>query len=57
MIYAETKTNAYNPTTIPPEWHGWINYVNDLPPTTVRVVGAGLGNQWRSEGSRAVWGH
>ncbi|KIY96401.1 NADH dehydrogenase [Monoraphidium neglectum] len=34
VIYAETKTNAYNPTTIPPEWHGWINYVNDLPPTT-----------------------
>lgn len=35
VIYAEKRTNAYNPTTIPPEWHAWINYINDYPPTTV----------------------
>jgi NADH:ubiquinone oxidoreductase subunit len=39
VIYEERRTNAYNPTTIPPEWHGWINYINDSPPTSVSVVG------------------
>lgn len=24
----------YNPSQIPPEWHGWLNLINDLPPTT-----------------------
>jgi NADH dehydrogenase (ubiquinone) 1 alpha subcomplex subunit 12 len=33
--------NNYNVTTIPPEWHGWINYVNDYPPTTVSTPAAG----------------
>ncbi len=23
----------YNPTSVPPEWHGWVNYVNDYEPT------------------------
>ena len=24
----------YTAGSIPPEWHGWINYINDFPPTT-----------------------
>jgi len=39
VIYGERATNKYNPTTIPAEWHGWINYVNDNPPATVRTKG------------------
>lgn len=31
VIYAD-KTH-YNPTSIPPEWHGWVNYINDYPPS------------------------
>ena len=23
----------YNPTSVPPEWHGWVNYINDYEPT------------------------
>ncbi|WIA20533.1 hypothetical protein OEZ85_004928 [Tetradesmus obliquus] len=23
----------YNPSGIPPEWHGWLNYINDFAPT------------------------
>ncbi|KAG2498676.1 hypothetical protein HYH03_003420 [Edaphochlamys debaryana] len=23
----------YNITSVPPEWHGWLNYVNDYNPT------------------------
>ncbi|PNW76647.1 hypothetical protein CHLRE_11g467767v5 [Chlamydomonas reinhardtii] len=26
----------YNPTTIPPEWHGWLNYINDYNPTNTQ---------------------
>jgi NADH:ubiquinone oxidoreductase subunit len=36
VVYAERRTNAYSATTIPPEWHAWVNYVNDFPPTEVR---------------------
>ena len=24
----------YSPSSIPSEWHGWLNYINDYPPTT-----------------------
>lgn len=38
VVYAEkdlgTPYSKYNPTSIPPEWHGWVNYINDFPPTT-----------------------
>ncbi|GBF90494.1 NADH dehydrogenase [Raphidocelis subcapitata] len=34
VIYAEKRTNAYNPTSVPPEWHAWLNYINDYEPTT-----------------------
>ncbi|GFR45166.1 hypothetical protein Agub_g6551 [Astrephomene gubernaculifera] len=23
----------YNITSVPPEWHGWLNYINDYKPT------------------------
>lgn len=23
----------YNITSVPPEWHGWLNYMNDYEPT------------------------
>lgn len=26
----------YNPTSIPPEWHGWINYMYDYDPATFK---------------------
>eukprot|EP00877_Chromochloris_zofingiensis_P010716 jgi/Chrzof1/5899/Cz16g19250.t1 len=31
VIYKDKS--SYNATSIPPEWHGWINYINDFPPT------------------------
>lgn len=33
VVYKE-RTPPYkpNPTSIPPEWHGWINYINDFEP-------------------------
>jgi NADH dehydrogenase (ubiquinone) 1 alpha subcomplex subunit 12 len=30
VIYADGTT--YNPTSVPPEWHGWLNYINDVCP-------------------------
>lgn len=36
VIYKEKRIfgpNSYTPTSIPPEWHAWINYINDYPPT------------------------
>uniref|UniRef100_A0A7S3QL95 NADH dehydrogenase [ubiquinone] 1 alpha subcomplex subunit 12 n=1 Tax=Dunaliella tertiolecta TaxID=3047 RepID=A0A7S3QL95_DUNTE len=30
VMYKDTFD--YSPSTIPPEWHGWINYVNDYTP-------------------------
>ncbi|KAL6754584.1 NADH:ubiquinone oxidoreductase B17.2-like subunit [Haematococcus lacustris] len=27
------NTFDYNATSIPAEWHGWVNYINDYPPT------------------------
>ena len=27
-----------NPTSIPPEWHGWINYINDYEPGNHKFV-------------------
>jgi hypothetical protein len=41
-IMYKDKSN-YNPTQIPPEWHGWLNYINDYPPTTVGAAGARSG--------------
>ena len=32
VVYADKVD--YNATSIPPEWHGWVNYINDYPPTT-----------------------
>ena len=26
VVYGNMDT--YNPTSIPPEWHGWLNYIN-----------------------------
>jgi NADH:ubiquinone oxidoreductase subunit len=34
VVYKDTFD--YNPTQIPPEWHGWVNYINDFPPTTYK---------------------
>lgn len=31
VLYKDTFD--YNSSGIPPEWHGWVNYINDLPPT------------------------
>ncbi len=31
MVYANTFN--YDATSIPPEWHGWLNYINDFNPT------------------------
>lgn len=31
VVYKDTFD--YNPTSSPAEWHGWLNYVNDYPPT------------------------
>lgn len=25
--------NTYSPSIVPPEWHGWLNYINDFAPT------------------------
>jgi hypothetical protein len=38
VVYAE-RTPPYkpNPTSIPPEWHGWINYINDYEPGNHKV--------------------
>jgi NADH dehydrogenase (ubiquinone) 1 alpha subcomplex subunit 12 len=33
-VYKDTFD--YNPTQIPPEWHGWVNYINDFPPTSYK---------------------
>jgi NADH:ubiquinone oxidoreductase subunit len=33
VVYGDLKN--YNPSSICAEWHGWINYMNDFPPTTV----------------------
>lgn len=36
IVYADqyigTPYSKYSPTSIPPEWHGWVNYINDFPP-------------------------
>ena len=38
VVYKE-RTPPYkpNPTSIPPEWHGWINYINDFEPGNHKV--------------------
>lgn len=30
VVYKDTFN--YNPTTVSPEWHGWLNYINDNTP-------------------------
>jgi NADH dehydrogenase (ubiquinone) 1 alpha subcomplex subunit 12 len=30
VVYADKFD--YNPTSVPPEWHGWLNYINDYEP-------------------------
>ena len=30
VMYADTFD--YTPSHIPPEWHGWLNYINDYTP-------------------------
>lgn len=30
VIYKDMST--YNPSIVPPEWHGWLNYINDFDP-------------------------
>jgi NADH dehydrogenase (ubiquinone) 1 alpha subcomplex subunit 12 len=32
VIYKDMST--YNPTSVPPEWHGWLNYINDFDPVS-----------------------
>lgn len=34
MVYADHVSFDYNSTTVPPEWHGWLNYINDYAPPT-----------------------
>ena len=36
VLYKDTF--SYNASSIPPEWHGWINYINDAPPTTHEYI-------------------
>lgn len=31
VVYADKFD--YNPTSVPAEWHGWLNYINDYAPT------------------------
>ncbi|KAF8062791.1 NADH dehydrogenase [ubiquinone] 1 alpha subcomplex subunit 12 [Scenedesmus sp. PABB004] len=31
VVYSDL-TN-YNASVVPPEWHGWLNYINDFAPT------------------------
>lgn len=31
VVYKNMST--YNPSIVPPEWHGWLNYINDFAPT------------------------
>lgn len=30
VVYANKK--EYTPTSVPPEWHGWLHFINDLNP-------------------------
>jgi NADH dehydrogenase (ubiquinone) 1 alpha subcomplex subunit 12 len=30
VVYKDMS--MYNPTSVPPEWHGWLNYINDFDP-------------------------
>lgn len=34
MIYGDKAD--YNASSVPPEWHGWLNYINDYTPKEVR---------------------
>lgn len=41
VVYKDpTPPYKPNPTSIPPEWHGWINYINDYEPGTHKFAKA-----------------
>jgi NADH:ubiquinone oxidoreductase subunit len=33
-----TYTKLADPSKVPPEWHGWLHYTVDTPPTEERYV-------------------
>lgn len=37
VVFANsTHYTGQNPTVVPPEWHGWLHFITDDNPTTVR---------------------
>ncbi len=44
VVYAgATHYNTQEPTTVPAEWHGWLNHSTDANPTNVSRAGETLG--------------
>jgi NADH:ubiquinone oxidoreductase subunit len=38
VIYNEKYGLDYDGTQIDPEWHGWIHYTRDEPPTVLKPI-------------------
>lgn len=48
--------NNYDPTQIPPEWHGWMCHINDVTPTTQEeFIQSRLASQIKGEISHAPY--
>lgn len=35
VVYKDKRAVHYNASSVPAEWHGWLHYINDEPPTLV----------------------